>query len=206
VHLTDKQQRFIDEYLIHLNGRQAAIRARYSAKTAAVAASKLLRNRWVAHGLAVARKQLAERTGVSQERIVRELAKVAFADIAELVDEHGRLKRLSEVGEVSAAVAAMRVSRTVGAEGRRSVQQYAIRIHDKLGALALLLRHLTPTVQDGKDLTMAADAGLLERLGEADLRRVAAAIAEVRGILQKAAEQQRRARIIRANAARRAGS
>ena len=32
--LTEKQQRFVDEYLIDLNATQAAIRAGYSAKTA----------------------------------------------------------------------------------------------------------------------------------------------------------------------------
>lgn len=32
--LTDKQQRFVDEYLIDLNATQAAIRAGYSEKTA----------------------------------------------------------------------------------------------------------------------------------------------------------------------------
>ena len=32
--LTEKQQRFVDEYLIDLNATQAAIRAGYSVKTA----------------------------------------------------------------------------------------------------------------------------------------------------------------------------
>ncbi len=40
--LTEKQQRFADEYLIDLNGTQAAIRAGYSAKTANEQASRLL--------------------------------------------------------------------------------------------------------------------------------------------------------------------
>ncbi len=40
--LTEKQQRFVDEYLIDLNGTQAAIRAGYSAKTANEQASRLL--------------------------------------------------------------------------------------------------------------------------------------------------------------------
>lgn len=40
--LTAKQQRFCDEYLIDLNAKQAAIRAGYSEKTAAVIASENL--------------------------------------------------------------------------------------------------------------------------------------------------------------------
>ena len=41
--LTAKQQRFCDEYLIDLNATQAAIRAGYSEKTAAVIATENLR-------------------------------------------------------------------------------------------------------------------------------------------------------------------
>jgi len=41
--MTEKQQRFCDEYLIDLNGTQAAIRAGYSKKTAAVIATENLR-------------------------------------------------------------------------------------------------------------------------------------------------------------------
>lgn len=42
--LTPKQMRFVDEWLIDFNGKQAAIRAGYSAKTAEATAARLLRN------------------------------------------------------------------------------------------------------------------------------------------------------------------
>ncbi len=42
--MTQRQRRFIDEYLVDLNGTQAAIRAGYSPKSAAVTAAKNLRN------------------------------------------------------------------------------------------------------------------------------------------------------------------
>lgn len=42
--LTDKQQRFCDEYLIDLNATQAAIRAGYSEKTAKEQGARLLTN------------------------------------------------------------------------------------------------------------------------------------------------------------------
>jgi phage terminase small subunit len=41
--MTEKQQRFCDEYLVDLDGTKAAIRAGYSKKTAAVIASENLR-------------------------------------------------------------------------------------------------------------------------------------------------------------------
>ena len=40
--LTDKQKRFVEEYLVDLSATQAAIRAGYSAKTAEQQAYKLL--------------------------------------------------------------------------------------------------------------------------------------------------------------------
>ena len=42
--LTEKQQRFVEEYLVDLNATQAAIRAGYSVKTADVQGSRMLRN------------------------------------------------------------------------------------------------------------------------------------------------------------------
>lgn len=42
--LTNRQKRFVEEYLIDLNARQAAIRAGYSPKTAQEQASRLLAN------------------------------------------------------------------------------------------------------------------------------------------------------------------
>src|SRR4051794_28830268 len=44
VKLTARQTRFVQEYLVDLNGTQAAIRAGYSRGSAAVEASRLLRN------------------------------------------------------------------------------------------------------------------------------------------------------------------
>lgn len=42
--LTEKQKRFVEEYLIDLNATQAAIRAGYSPKTAYSAGQRLLKN------------------------------------------------------------------------------------------------------------------------------------------------------------------
>lgn len=49
--LTDKQQRFVDEYLIDLNATQAAIRAGYSEKTADSIGLQLLRKTQVAEAI-----------------------------------------------------------------------------------------------------------------------------------------------------------
>jgi phage terminase small subunit len=79
--LTSRQSRFVEEYLIDLNGKQAAVRAGYSAKSAEVQASRLLRNTAVQAALGEAMQARSQRTEVTADRVVAELAKLAFADM-----------------------------------------------------------------------------------------------------------------------------
>lgn len=83
--LTPKQARFVDEFMIDLNATQAAIRAGYSELTADVQGPRLLGNVGVAAAIAARQAAIAHKLGVTQERIVAELAKIAFADIRKAV-------------------------------------------------------------------------------------------------------------------------
>ena len=67
-----KIDHFIEEYLMDLNGTQAAIRAGYNSKTAAQQASRLLRNVKVRQAIAARQKQLAEKRAWDVERLVEE--------------------------------------------------------------------------------------------------------------------------------------
>lgn len=71
VKLTDKQQRFVDEYLIDLNATQAAIRAGYSEKTAAVIGNENLIKPYIAEAIAKAQEKRSERTEVSQDYVIK---------------------------------------------------------------------------------------------------------------------------------------
>ena len=84
--LSEQRQRFVDEYLIDLNGTQAAIRAGYSAKTAQEQSSRLLSNVMVQQAIAERMAERSRRTGVNQDRVVLELAKIAFVNIGDLID------------------------------------------------------------------------------------------------------------------------
>lgn len=95
--LTAKQKRFCEEYLIDLNATQAAIRAGYSPKTAEQTASRLLRNVKVQEYIAKRQKELSRSTEITQERVIKELALIAFsnnADYAHVVEK----KMKAEVG------------------------------------------------------------------------------------------------------------
>ena len=76
--LTKKQKLFVDEYLIDLNATQAAIRAGYSVKTANEQGSQNLAKLSIQEEIAKAMAERSRRTGVNQDRVVMELAKLAF--------------------------------------------------------------------------------------------------------------------------------
>jgi phage terminase small subunit len=78
--LADRRERFVAEYIIDLNGKQAAIRAGYSEKTAEAQASRLLRNVKVQEAIAAAKAARAERTGITADRVLAELELLAFSD------------------------------------------------------------------------------------------------------------------------------
>jgi hypothetical protein len=83
--LTDLQQRFIDEYLVDLNGTQAAIRAGYSPDTARQMASENLSKPYLQVAIAEARQRQQERTHIEADRVVLEAWNIVFADPRELV-------------------------------------------------------------------------------------------------------------------------
>ena len=78
--LNDRQCRFVAEYLVDLNATQAAIRSGYSAATANQIGARLLANVKVAAAIAEAQAARSRRTEVTADRVVLELARVAFGD------------------------------------------------------------------------------------------------------------------------------
>lgn len=84
--LTEKEREFVDQYLVDLNATQAAIRAKYSPKTARQQASRLLSNVYIQQAIAEARKHQQERTQIEADRVVTEAWNIATADARELVE------------------------------------------------------------------------------------------------------------------------
>lgn len=75
--LTDKQEKFCQEYLIDLNGTQAAIRAGYSKNTANEQATRLLANVSIQTYLNEIRKPLQEKTGLTQEWVLNRFKEIS---------------------------------------------------------------------------------------------------------------------------------
>ena len=75
--LNERRQRFVAEYLKDPNATQAAIRAGYSEKTAIAQGSRLLTFVDVQEAIDKGRKRLAERSEITQERILSRLWEMA---------------------------------------------------------------------------------------------------------------------------------
>ena len=79
--LNPKQERFCQEYVVDLNAAQAAIRAGYSQKTARSIGQRLLTNVDIASRISELQSGLQETTKITAERVIKELAKGAFAEL-----------------------------------------------------------------------------------------------------------------------------
>ena len=139
--LSPRQRRFVEEYLIDLDGRHAAIRAGYSPRTTC-APHKLLRNGEVARAIGDAMAARAKRTGITRERVLEEYARIAFADMRALAEwgPQGGVV-LDADGLSDDALAAIALVAEVSGEGKH---QFRLERFDKLKALEALARLLDP--------------------------------------------------------------
>jgi phage terminase small subunit len=103
---TPKQERFIEEYLRDFNATQAAIRAGYKPRTAYSTGQENLKKPEIAEAIAARRARLAEEAGVTAERVVRELGRIAFFDPRRLFHPDGTPLQITELDDESAAVVA----------------------------------------------------------------------------------------------------
>lgn len=142
--LTDKQLQFCHEYLIDLNGTQAAIRSGYSKKTAYSIAERLLRNVEIQERLRELQTKRQERTEITADRVLKELAKVAFFDIRKIFDSNGMLISPTQLDDETASAISSIKSRIEKQSGEpddwAEVKEY--KSNDKLRALEMLGRHL----------------------------------------------------------------
>ena len=138
--LTEKQRRFVDEYLIDLNATQAAIRAGYSVKTAKDIGCQNLAKLNIQQAISEKMAERSKRTGVNQDRIVLELAKIAFVNAADVIDSDDATIKAGATADDTAAIQSVKVKVIPTKEGEGVERE--IRLNDKLKALELLGKHL----------------------------------------------------------------
>ena len=138
--LTPKQQRFVEEYLIDLNATQAAIRAGYSVKRASEIGYQLLQKTTIKNAIEIAIAERSRRTGISQDRVLLELAKIAFVNATDVINMGEATLRHGASREDTAAIASVKVKTIPGEDG--DIVEREIKLHDKLKALELIGKHL----------------------------------------------------------------
>ena len=154
--LTPKQAAFVEEHAIDMNATAAAKRAGYSAKTAGWIGPQLLAKTHIAAAIAEKRADRSERTGITADRVLQELARVAFFDPRKAFNDDGSMKPLSELDDDTAAtIAGLDLAEIRDSEGQPIGVLKKIKIADKLVALDKLARHLG-LLQD--KLKLVADA------------------------------------------------
>lgn len=138
--LNRKQQLFVDEYLIDLNATQAAIRAGYSVHTAKEIGCENLSKPNIQEAIAKAMAERSKRTGVNQDRVVLELAKMAFVNIADVVDVKTGAVKENATEEDLACIQSIKYKKSEGASGTTIERE--VKLADKKQNLELLGRHL----------------------------------------------------------------
>jgi phage terminase small subunit len=177
----DREARFVEEYLSDpsRNGTRAAIRAGYSAKSAHVQASRLLRRDKVRAAIAAADAKAGatvalaiDRYAVSRERIVRELARMAFSDIRQIArfgPQH-RIVTMHDGTQVKTAGVSIIASHELDDDAAVAIAevsegQHGIRVKlvDKRAALIDLAK-LTGIYVEGKRLEHTIDGSVIEAM------------------------------------------
>lgn len=138
--LTEKQKRFIEEYLIDLSATQAAIRANYSTDTAAEIGYENLRKPQIADAIAKAMAERSKRTGINADRVMEELAKIGFVNVTDVVNMDEATIKGDANREDTAAIASVRVKMIPTDEGY--ITEREVKTYDKLRALELMGKHL----------------------------------------------------------------
>ncbi|MFO0467560.1 MAG: terminase small subunit [bacterium] len=180
--LTDRQRRFAQEFMLDLNATQAAIRSGYSARTAGEQAARLLANVRIQSFIAQLRAEQAQRLNIEADVVLRELLYLARSDIADLFDDAGQLRPLSEMPEhARRAVASIEVEELLGGSGPDRGQigwVKKVRLWNKPQALELLGKHLKLWIErhehTGTDGAPLPAATAILALTDADLERIAA--------------------------------
>ena len=142
--LTTYQQCFVNEYMVDLNQSQAILRAGFTGKptSAKTAATRMMSN---VHVKAEVTRRLAERsirTQITADRVLVELAAIAFFDIRKIFNEKNELKKITELDDQTVkAIASVEIEvNNLGHKVFSTTKK--LKMNDKLRALQLVGNHI----------------------------------------------------------------
>jgi phage terminase small subunit len=159
--LTHKQKTFVDEYLVDLNATQAAIRAGYKENRAYAMGHENLKKPEIAEAIQEAMSARSERTEITSDLVLKELAKIGFANMADYMkcttdgDPYLDFSKLTR--DQAAALVEVTVEDFVDGRGEdaRSIRRVKFKLADKRAALVDIGKHLNMFIErkeiTGKD-------------------------------------------------------
>ena len=159
--MTDKQKRFVDEYLIDLNATQAAIRAGYKPDNAQQMGSENLSKPVISSAIAKAMAERSKRIGINQDRVIRELARIGFAKITDIVDPETAKIRENASEDDLACIQSIKIKPNEFGTERE------VKLYDKKSALVDLGKHLG-MFKDRMDLSADMDLHITVDYGDDD--------------------------------------
>lgn len=141
--LNAKQQAFCDEYIIDFNATQAAIRAGYSEKTSYSHGQRLLNDVEIQKAISKNQIERSKRTEITQDRVLLEIARLAFNDPRKVFDDNNALLPVKQwPDEVAAAISSIKTKEITDSEGNTVGISQEVKFWDKSKNLDLAARHL----------------------------------------------------------------
>lgn len=145
--MTPKQERFIAEYLVDLNGTAAAERAGYAPKSARTSAQELLAKPQIVEAIEKAKAKRLARVTMTQDQVLDELALLAFSSVTNYVLDGAGNVVIAEGAPAGAERAIQSIKRRVIRSGRgddtKTEQEVIeIKLWDKVAPLMRAGRHL----------------------------------------------------------------
>lgn len=134
--MTKKQKIFADEYLIDLNATRAAIRAGYSPDTAGSIGAENLKKPEIKSRIDKAMAERSRRTGINQDRVLQELARIGFAKITDVVDPETAQIKPDASDDDLACIQSIKIKPNEFGTERE------VKLYDKKSALVDLGKHL----------------------------------------------------------------
>lgn len=134
--LTIKNRRFIREYLVDFNGAEAARRAGYAPTYAGIVAWQLLGRPAVKKQLLKVKNRLLEESEVSAKNVIKELARIAFSDVGDLVEWD--TENISLIPKELLAEQHRRCIKSIASTQKGT----KIVLHDKVKAIEVLMKYL----------------------------------------------------------------
>lgn len=169
--LTPMQDRFIEEYLIDLDPRQAAVRAGTPIREAATRARSWMGHPLVREAIGRAMAERSRRVGLNADRVLQRLGALAFGDPTAIFNEHGGLRKPGEMDEHDRLlIAGVKTRRTMALDDNGQMQPEEIvevKVIDQVAVLNMAMKHLG-MMNERVDVNITS---LADRLREAQLRR-----------------------------------